>query len=987
LIPFPRALLTAVGLLLAGALAAGREPAGAPAQQSGAIRGTVYDADFEAPLPLAKIVNLQTGESATTGSEGTYLLEAVPPGTYTLVFSKEGYVRQVRTDVVVRAGLLTEIDARLTGEFVEMEEFFVQDLLQLGAGSEEALLTLRYESPSLIDSIGADLMSKAGASDAASGLKLVSGATVKEGKSAVIRGLPDRYVSSQMNSVRLPSADEDKRAVELDQFPAAVIESIQVSKTFTPDQQGDSSGGAVDVRLRGIPKESVLRVKTEVGFNSQAAFNDHWLTYDGGGFTTFGHDGGRRPEQLGNLGGNWDGSLEAIEDDAPQDFKLGVDAGTRWEVDEVEFGGFASVFYEHDSSFVDGLRDDSLWRLGPGEPLTPEYQQGAPGLDFKTALFDAVRGTQSVELGGLTTLGVESQNHALALTYLFTRSSEDSATIATDTRGKQYYFPGYDPNDPSTPGHSEFEEAPYIRTDTLAFRKRETETLQLSGRHTLPGGFGLTDAFGAPELDWTVAHSTATSDEPDKRQFASYWIAFGPGLWQPYKPAASFRLGNLQRTFRTLEEESDQYFVNLKLPFEQWDGLEGSVKLGIFDDSVSRSFNQDSYSNFNDITTFSGSFDDPWSGHFPDEDHAITASEEDVDYDGDLDVQAWYTMVDLPLSRTVSMVAGVRFESTDIRTAIHEEDRALWLDPNGVTNSPEDIMPGEADADFQQDDALPAIGLSYRPIPTLTLRGAYAETVARQTFKELSPIQQQEFVGAPVFVGNNSLEMSNLKNYDLRLDYVPVEGSLFSVSWFYKTIEKPIEYVQKAGAFSYTQPENYPDGRLDGYEVEVRQGLDGLHESLAGLSLGANATFIDSQVTLDPDEAAALENAGFPMRTRDATNAPEYLYNLYLTWELEESDTQVGLFWSVQGDTLLSGASVASGGNTIVVPNVYQKTYGSLNLSLSQRLGPYSALTIQAKNLTNPDIETIYRGAGIDDTVKTSYSTGREYSLSLSFHL
>ena len=92
---------------------------------------------------------------------------------------------------------------------------------------------------------------------------------VQDGKYAVLRGLPDRYVSSQMNGVRLPTADEDKRAVELDLFPSAVIESLQVSKTFTPDQQGDASGGAVNVRLKGIPDETVLQVRTQVGGNSQ----------------------------------------------------------------------------------------------------------------------------------------------------------------------------------------------------------------------------------------------------------------------------------------------------------------------------------------------------------------------------------------------------------------------------------------------------------------------------------------------------------------------------------------------------------------------------------------------------------------------------------------------------------------------------------------------------------------------------------------------
>ena len=60
------------------------------------------------------------------------------------------------------------------------------------------------------------MIQRSGASDAAAVLLLVPGATLQDGKYAVIRGLPDRYVSSQMNGVRLPSADEDKRAVELD---------------------------------------------------------------------------------------------------------------------------------------------------------------------------------------------------------------------------------------------------------------------------------------------------------------------------------------------------------------------------------------------------------------------------------------------------------------------------------------------------------------------------------------------------------------------------------------------------------------------------------------------------------------------------------------------------------------------------------------------------------------------------------------------------
>src|SRR5262245_47571323 len=327
-------------------------------QQAGSIRGVGYDQDFEVPLQAAQVLIVETGARTETGDQGNFVISAVPPGRYTLVFTKEGYIRQVKADVVVQEGALTEVEVSLAGEFTEMEEFVVQDILPLTAGSEAALLALRMESPALMSSIGSDLMSRAGASDAASALRLVSGASLQDGKSAVIRGMPDRYVSSQMNGVRLPTADEDKRAVELDQFPATVIDSLQISKTFTPDQQGDASGGAVNVQLRGIPDESVLRFSAQYSYNSQSAGSD-FLSYKGGGLDPLGKESGRDP-QLDDLGGNWDGAVGVSEDDAPQDYKLVLDAGRKWQLEnDVKLGAFASLFYERDSSFDDDGFDDA----------------------------------------------------------------------------------------------------------------------------------------------------------------------------------------------------------------------------------------------------------------------------------------------------------------------------------------------------------------------------------------------------------------------------------------------------------------------------------------------------------------------------------------------------------------------------------------------------------------------------------------------------
>jgi hypothetical protein len=167
----------------------------AAAQPSGSIRGIVYDQDFNAPLPAAQVLIAETGDKATGTDQGNYVLGQVPAGTYTLIFSKPGYTRQVQANVVVSAGQLTDVDAYLSGEFTEMEEFVAKDV-EIGGGSEIGLLNLRMESPQLMDSISSDLMSRAGAGDAADALNLVAGATVQEGKFAVVRGLPDRYVNS-----------------------------------------------------------------------------------------------------------------------------------------------------------------------------------------------------------------------------------------------------------------------------------------------------------------------------------------------------------------------------------------------------------------------------------------------------------------------------------------------------------------------------------------------------------------------------------------------------------------------------------------------------------------------------------------------------------------------------------------------------------------------------------------------------------------------
>ena len=970
----------------------------------GSIRGLVMDGDFDVPLRDAEVLILETNEAQATDAQGRYRFDAIPAGTYTLVFSKEGFSRLLRQAVVVQPGNLVTQDATLAGDFTELEPFVVQGILALGGGSEEALIDLRFDSAAFLDSIGKDFMSKGGFSDAASALRAVSGASVQDGKFAVIRGLPDRYVSSQLNGVRLPSADEDKRAVELDQFPSAVIESLQISKTFTPDQQGDASGGAVNIQLRGIPEETITEFTMQSSFNSQVAGRNDFLSYTGGGLTQFGSNDGRHI-QTDNLGSNWTGAVGVTREDAPTDFKWNASAGTSTVLDSgIKVGGFLNVFYERDSSFEQGF-DDSYWVDTPGAGLVPETSGGSPtGGDFKTNLFDVEKSSQSVQWGGIATFGMEVDDSIYNLTYLHSHTAEDTATLAEDTRGKAYFFPGYDVNDPAGPGNisDDVDAAPYLRTETLEYTERTTGSLQLSGKHEFDAeGLEIGDLiFRRPKLDWNIARSFANLDQPDKRQFGSVWVpeSFNPGA-PPFVPpfftppthdglfpAATFSLGNLQRIFKKIEEEGTQLSVNATFPFEQWDGEEGFLKAGYFSDRVDRRFDQETFSNSGDQSSYQGAWEDYWSAVFPDEPgHAIFGSTEDIDYDGTQDITAFYLMGDIPVGERWNLITGARLESTDLGIVNDPEANALYFPP-GAT-APVALNPGSADVSLSEQDLLPSLGVIFEATDDWTFRASVSKTIARQTFKEITPIIQQEFLGGPVFVGNPGLRMSALTNFDLRADYRPTESSLVSFSAFHKDLKDPIEYVQRVGLFSFTTPTNYPKGELSGLEFEARQDLGHWNDSFRGLSVGANATFIKSKVQVPEDEAAffASPTIQAPLTSRRMTNAPERLLNLFATYEVPSTGTAIGVFYTIQGETLIAGAGVS---NNNFVPSLFAQEYDTLNLTVSQELGSLWKLRFQAKNLTNPTIETAYSSPYTGpDVTNTAFSRGIEYSISIGLKL
>lgn len=974
----------------------------ATAQQVGTIRGVVIDKDYDAPLAGATVQVVENGMRVVTDDFGNFTLSELRPDSYTLIVAKPGYVRAVK-QASVAAGGLADVRVELLGDFTDLEEYVVEEQVQESLTDEQSLLDERFDEGAMVDAIGSDQLSRSGAGDAGDAIRLVAGASTQDGKSAVIRGLPDRYVASQVNGVLLPSSDEDKRSVELDQFPSSTIESIRVSKTFTPDQQGNSSGGGVNIITRSVPdKPFFVNWKAGTSYNSQTTGREDFLTYDGGGLGAFGESVSQRGIQP--EGENWTGAVGAESAEAPDNASWSASTGGSFEVaDGWRAGGFVNFYHSRSASFRENEKDESRQIGQVGNLMTPQVNQGTlQDPPYFTSLLSIDRASQQVQWGGLATVGLRSDDHALNLTYMTSRIFEDQVVVAEDTQGKFFFFPGHDPNVPSSPGYAEFNEAAFTRQTTLAYVERETEALQLGGRHRWE--LFQWGAVRGIELDWTVAQNSASRNTPDRREFASFWDP--SGTYRQLKPAAEFTLGNLQRTFIRIDEESEEYALNIKVPFEVWGGREGSFKFGYFRDEVEREFRQETFSNFNDPnTSFAGQFDElDWSQAWLFEEHLISAAETDVDYTGRQKIDAQYLMLDLPLTERLRVIGGVRFESTSISIRSTPEADATWVpsvgpdgqpnygiadfpitDPNDPNFDP--ALFALANPSRSQDDVLPAIGAIYEFVDGLAFRASYSETLARQTFKELSPVFQQDYIGGPVFIGDPSLEISDVRNVDFRLDYMPQPGSLLSVSWFRKIIDNPIEYIEASQGFTFTKPVNYPRGKLTGWEVEMRQDIGKLAdflEPLSGLQVGGNSTWIDATVRRPDFEVLQFEQfqGVRPATTRDMTDAPDYLWNLFATYDIAETGSSFGAFYTVTGDTLVQGPGPS---NNAFIPATYDRAYDNLTLTFQQDLGRGVRLSLAARNLTDATRQQFYSTEFLaEDVVRREYTTGVTYSISIS---
>jgi outer membrane receptor protein involved in Fe transport len=204
-----------------------------------------------------------------------------------------------------------------------------------------------------------------------------------------------------------------------------------------------------------------------------------------------------------------------------------------------------------------------------------------------------------------------------------------------------------------------------------------------------------------------------------------------------------------------------------------------------------------------------------------------------------------------------------------------------------------------------------------------------------------------------------------------------------SVSYFKKVIDNPIEYVEAAQGFTFTKPINYPRGKLTGWEAEIRQDLGQLWGPLSGCTVGGNSTWIDATVRRPDQEVAQFEQfqGVRPRTTRDMTDAPDYLLNLFTTYDIAATGTSFGVFYTKTGDRLIQGPGPS---NNNFIPATYDLSYDNLTAQFSQQLSEGVRVSLGVSNFTDATRTQVYRSEYLaNDVVRRQYQNGITYSLSI----
>jgi outer membrane receptor protein involved in Fe transport len=908
------------------------------AQERGTVSGLVTDKEMNnESLPFANVFVQGTTIGTTTDFDGKYTL-SLEEGEHVIVFSFVGYETAEKAVTVVSGQNYIVNQSVGASEGVMMDEVIVR-----ASVSKETVMALLIEQKRAVvikESIGAQTLSKVGVSDAAGATTKIAGVTKSESSSAIfIRGLGDRYLSTTLNRLPVPSDNIENKNIDLNLFSTSIIENVSISKTYASSGYADQASGSVDVSSKKYSKD-MFNVEIGTGISTNVVGRDFRVS-ENNNDASFGYYNKKRSIQENIITENqgWDTHKKNVF----ANYGITLSAGKKLNIGQKDLTVFASL--SHAKKF---------------DYLTGEFQSFQNNV-LRNSFSDTEIYSINVNTTGLLNLSYKlNDKSSISYNLLYINKTKD----ALYEQGRNGLGEVRDQRPPSgiTPPDQE-DKGAFVRDQNL----KQTTILvnQLLGKHQLSD---------SNKLLWGIGYNMVDAQEPNR-------IRNEVNILTPGTDVEIINVGGFdqRKTEQYVKDNEISGFVEDQISFND-ELADDILKLnyGLNYRSKQREFNSlfgaaavtanNRGFTVSSVDNISDAF---VQANFDNRTFRLKEGKTDS-YNGDLNVLGAYADITFSHSK-FSGNLGLRFEIDRM-----DIDWNVTGYQNPITGS---SRIGALTNEYS--NFLPSINLKYEIDDRNAFRFAASKTITLPEFKELAPFNYVAPTGR-VTTGNELLQKSDNYNFDLKWEFFPDAGELISVTTFYKQIKNPINKTLERGSsgyFTYSNSGSQADvlgveleGKLKVYEAEKNR-LD--------------ATFNVTKMVFDQDLLPAFQYKG---RTSSALQgASDLIFNTAVSFStIGEKEFMTTLAANYSSDKLAYLGSPEDFENSEDLYNdeIIEKGFWTLDIVMSKKLTEKLTLKFVGKNLLDAQIEQTQKVFdGVQETVQTVsiYKKGATFSLSAKY--
>ncbi|GGD79565.1 TonB-dependent receptor [Emticicia aquatilis] len=728
---------------------------------SASFKGQIKDAKTGEPLIGATVLLKNTKFGTAAGLDGSFQIKNIPSGEYEAQISCISYKTST-----IKVTIKNE-DAVVNIALVENAQQTLNEIVITASAdksTENIARQLERNSNQLMNIVSGKAIEISPDLTVANLIQRVSGVSIErnsngDGQYAILRGMDKRYNYTLVNGIKIPSPDNKYRYVPLDIFPSELLGRLEITKTLTPDMEGDAVGGVVNMVMKDAPNQLEIRANIASGYN-ELFLNKGFSSFDRSQINSL------SPYELNGK------DYSATVSDFP---KSTASVQTKTPLPNL-VGGF---------SIGNRFLQNKL-----GVIVAASYQntyRGSNSTFFSSTVYDTERTSR---ITGLAERQFSDQQKRLGLhakvDFRLSKKSKIQWYNAymnltneqlRETKNTELSIGGYDP----VKGNA-----------GLSFSTRSRLTQQQILNSTLQGNHFLLEKL---KLNWSAVYSFATNIIPDNTTVSVL------GKRENFIETKTYA----SQSARRWEHNSDQdYAAYLNLAYTtlfSGNSLEMSVG-GLYRDKIRDNFyNNYQFQPSNAFTLYGKDFVSNADINYTLSNPRGSAASA-LTYKATEQVSAEYVMAKLQLKK-LQAIGGLRAEQTN--------QGYEMLFPLG------ELRPS---GNQTYNDFLPSISLKYELKPTQFLRTSYFRSINRPGFFEIVPgkVVNEEYQER----GNPDLKRAIADNFDIRYEVFPNPSDQVMFGLFYKHIKDPIEYALNVDATRgqdvFYSPGNY--GNATNYGLE-----------------------------------------------------------------------------------------------------------------------------------------------------------------------